>query len=291
MVDISVIIPAYNVEKYLKQALDSIANQTFKNFEAICVDDCSTDSTLSILNDYANIDNRFKVLQHAQNQGQSAARNHALDIAQGEYIVFIDPDDWVDLTLFETVYNTFRTQKTESVWFNNYIYQEKENSTNIQFNENHILNCDGYYNITPENLLDFTDYVWNKAFKKSFLQEHNLRFPEGLIFEDGEFYFKCFTTTKQIYYINKPLYYYRIREGSTVTKSQKGDLNINDVFDIYMNIYNYVIENNLFNDYKNTLLKLFGIHMKTVLIPSQRENVIRLADKVLKKINFPKAFK
>ena len=90
---ITVIIPVYNVEKYLQKALDSIINQTLKDIEIICVDDCSTDSSFEILQEYGQKDSRIKILQTDANSGPGIARNKALDIAQGEYILFVDPDD------------------------------------------------------------------------------------------------------------------------------------------------------------------------------------------------------
>ena len=291
MPKISVIIPVYNVEKYLEKALDSIINQTFTDFEAICIDDKSTDSSLEILKEFAQKDSRIKIIEHKENQGQSAARNHALDVATGEYIIFIDPDDWVELNMFEEIYKTFLKTNSDSIWFNNYRFDDNTKNQIILFDETHILNHDGYYDITPDNILYFSDYVWNKAFKKSFLQQKNIRFPEGLIFEDCEFYFKCFTQCKKIYYINKPFYYYRVREGSSVTKGRQGDLNVKDIFSIFMNVHNYIVKNGLFQEYKNVLLKLFGQNFKSVLIPNQHDKVIRYANEVLEQINFPEAFK
>ena len=105
MPKVSVIIPVYNVEKYLHQCLDSVANQTLKDIEIICVNDCSKDNSLDILNEYAKKDSRIKIINFEENKGPGVARNAALDIAQGEYIMFLDPDDWYELNACETAYN------------------------------------------------------------------------------------------------------------------------------------------------------------------------------------------
>ena len=91
----SIIIPVYNVEKFLRESLDSIVAQTFKDFEVICVNDGSTDNSLEILKEYANNDSRIKVISQ-ENQGQGVARNNAIDIAQGKYLLFVDPDDFIE---------------------------------------------------------------------------------------------------------------------------------------------------------------------------------------------------
>jgi glycosyltransferase involved in cell wall biosynthesis len=104
MKKISIIIPVYNVEKYLKRCLDSIVNQTLKDIEIICIDDGSTDNSLAILNDYAQRDSRVKVL-HQENAKQGAARNRGLEIATGEFVTFVDSDDWVELDYCELLYN------------------------------------------------------------------------------------------------------------------------------------------------------------------------------------------
>ena len=104
MIKISIIIPVYNTEKYLKKCLDSIINQTLKSLEIICIDDCSTDNSLNILKEYQLKDKRIKIIEQKENKGQGVARNLGLNIAEGEYIGFIDSDDWVDLNFFEKLY-------------------------------------------------------------------------------------------------------------------------------------------------------------------------------------------
>ena len=108
MCKISVIIPVYNVEKYLKKCLDSICNQTLQDIEIICVDDGSSDSSLEILRQYEAKDSRVKVLTQS-NQKQGAARNNGISIAKGEYLGFIDSDDWIDLDYYEQLYNSAKT--------------------------------------------------------------------------------------------------------------------------------------------------------------------------------------
>ena len=93
---VSIIMPIYNVEKYIKQSLDSVVNQTLKDIEIICVNDCTPDKSFEIVKEYAVRDSRFVLIENETNQGQGVARNRALDIATGEYIMFLDPDDWYE---------------------------------------------------------------------------------------------------------------------------------------------------------------------------------------------------
>ena len=105
---ISVIIPVYNVEKYLSQCLDSVINQTYKNLEIICVDDSSTDNSLEILKEYAQKDTRIKIIKNEKNLGLGLTRNEGVKVAKGEYIHFLDSDDWMNLNAYEKLFDTVK---------------------------------------------------------------------------------------------------------------------------------------------------------------------------------------
>lgn len=112
----SIIVPVYNVEKFLRESLDSIVAQTLKDFEVICVNDGSTDNSLEILKEYANNDSRIKVISQ-ENQGQGVARNNAIDIAQGKYLLFVDPDDFIESNTLEVLYNKFHETDVDIIQF------------------------------------------------------------------------------------------------------------------------------------------------------------------------------
>lgn len=104
MPKVSIIVPVYNVEKYLRKCIDSLVNQTLNDIEIICINDGSTDKSLKILKEYKNKDSRI-ILLNQENSGQSVARNRGIEIAKGEYLGFVDPDDWIDLDYYEKLYN------------------------------------------------------------------------------------------------------------------------------------------------------------------------------------------
>ena len=134
---ISLIVPVYNVEKYISKALDSVFNQTFNGIEIICVDDCSTDGSLEVLKDYkekakskSNITD-FKIIELKENKGQGHARNLALTEATGDYVMYLDPDDWYELNAFEKAYNQIVKNNNDFVSFDFYIYLDENNKRKV----------------------------------------------------------------------------------------------------------------------------------------------------------------
>ena len=291
MTTFSIVIPVYKVEKYIKKCLESIQKQTFKDFEVLCVDDCGGDNSASIIEEFASVDQRFRLIRHEQNYGVAQARNTAIDNAAGTYLVCVDPDDWIDEKALEKIYYAFEESNADSVWFNFCSYDEDKHTFEPNFDASHpMLNHRGFIKVTPENMLTCSDYVWDKAYKLSKINEMGLRFPKGVVFEDCEFYFKCFTQITNIYYTDEILYNYRVRSNSIVTSAKRGNVNIKDLFDVDKHIYDYLAANNKLDKYKNTYLFLLGRHIKSVLLPNQREKVVNYTDELLDYVGFPKNF-
>lgn len=126
MPKVSIIIPVYNVEKYLRQCLDSVVNQTLTDIEIICVNDCSPDNSLSILKEYAENDNRIKIIDLKENVGLGQARNIAMQQATGEYIMFVDSDDWLELVACKKAYDRINTNESDVCFFTYNLYDEKK---------------------------------------------------------------------------------------------------------------------------------------------------------------------
>lgn len=139
MYKVSIIIPIYNVEQYLAQCLDSVINQTYKNIEIICVNDCSLDNSFRILDEYSKNDKRIKIINRENNGGLSAARNTGLDNASGKYIYFLDSDDWIDLDYIEKMLNAAIKNDVEVV-LNTNIIEHKLNQIEQQFAEHNTQN-------------------------------------------------------------------------------------------------------------------------------------------------------
>lgn len=159
MPKVSVIIPVYNVEKYLRECLDSVINQTLSDIEIICINDGSTDNSLGILKEYAEKDSRIKIITQ-ENQGQGVARNNAIEAAQGEYLVFVDPDDFLDSEALEVINKSFSDSAVDIIQFD-YLVCSEDGANNRQrvFKKR----AKRYFNL---NLLNNKVFNWQEVGKK-----------------------------------------------------------------------------------------------------------------------------
>lgn len=206
---ISVIVPVYNVEKYLSKCIESLQNQTYKNLEIILVDDGATDDSGKICDEYAKKDNRIKVI-HKKNGGLSDARNVGINSANGNYIQFIDSDDYIDLDMIELLYNNVKKYNADISMCSHYILTEEE-CTAEGTNE---LSVYSRVEVLKEILLDekVRSYAWNKLFAKKLFDE--IRFPKGKVFEDILTIPKLFEKAEKVVLDDVSKYYYRQRKGS-----------------------------------------------------------------------------
>lgn len=206
---ISIIVPIYNVDQYLDKCINSIINQTYKNIEIILIDDGSTDNSLTICNNYSKQDSRIKVI-HKENGGLSDARNKGIEIAKGEYITFIDSDDYVDLDYVEILYNTITKYEADISISTHRILFPNKTVDKYTFEE---------YVSTKEEILDKLLYddgidtsAWGKLYKKFLFKD--IRFPKGRLFEDAATTYKLIDNANKIAVYSKPTYNYVIRENS-----------------------------------------------------------------------------
>lgn len=214
---VSIIIPVYNVKQYLAKALDSVINQTYKNLEIIVVDDGSNDGSEIICEEYAQQDNRIKLI-HRENGGLSAARNTGLDNMTGEYVAFLDSDDVFLPKAIEKSLNALLSNNVDCVDFQHIAYRTINNKNLV--NKKYSVVPEGIY--TKNEALKFiADYkvsvtVWNKLYKRKLWDI--CRFPNGHVHEDVYMIFKIIEKVKNIYFMNNILYLYRIRPGSITQK-------------------------------------------------------------------------
>ena len=241
---ISVIIPVYNVEQYLNRCVDSVINQTYKNLEIILVDDGSTDNSGKICDEYALKDNRIKVI-HKENGGLSSARNAGLDIAKGAYIGFIDSDDYIELDMYEFLYNMLIENKVEVSCCN--VFDFKNNkyvpSSNLQVEG--VITFDEVLNI-KQGL-----FVWNKLYSKNLIG--NYRF-DGLA-EDLKFNFEILKKAEKIVYSKQAKCYYFNNPNSILRKNNLGKyLSVVEFIKLYDKTIEYCKEKKLkqaINNIKN----------------------------------------
>ena len=206
---ISIIIPVYNVEKYVRKCLDSVVNQTYKDLEILVIDDGSTDGSGKICDEYKK-DNKVRVF-HTENRGLSAARNLGLDKAKGEWIGFVDSDDWIEPYMYEVLLKRAEKTGADIVAFK--FYQEYVNKTEESVGSTVPFTVEGD-DILKAILLErrFTEDVWNKFYRSTLFQ--SIRYPEGRIFEDYATTYKLLQKAKKLIYIPDCLTHYRNRINS-----------------------------------------------------------------------------
>ncbi len=250
---ISIIICAYNREEYLKRCLNSVKNQTLKNIEIICADDGSTDNTLDVFRKYANKDHRFKFFTQ-KNSGPGVARNKAIKMATGEYIMFLDSDDWIELNTCEELYKKVKLNDLDILLFLMKNYSEETG----EYYE------DSYYNLTPipddfENKVfsheDISNIIFSisisacqKIYKRSLVKK--VHFAEKLLFEDNPFFWGVMLQAKRMSLLKKH-FYLRSRHTSSITSEY--DNKYFDVIPISNKVISIFKELNLVNMYKYQL--------------------------------------
>lgn len=248
---ISVIVPVYNVEKYLERCIDSILKQTYSDLEILLIDDGSSDNSGKICDEYAKKDNRIKVI-HKKNGGISDVRNVGIENAKGDYIGFVDSDDYIADDMFETLYKLSNENNADISIVSFY---EMYNGKLIGVRDDKTLTKMDKQEALKELLIDtnIQSYMWNKLFKKELFD--NLRFPLGKNFEDIATVLLIFERANKVVLLQDPKYYYLRRDDSIVGhRTNKTYLDyLEVVYDKYLylkdkypkievyNAYNYVI--------------------------------------------------
>jgi len=225
---ISIIVPIYKVENYIRCCIDSILNQTYRNLEIILVDDGSPDNCPGICDEYKGIDKRIKVI-HKKNGGLSSARNAGLDIASGQYIGLIDSDDFIESDMYEALYAASEKYNADISVCGRYIVEGNRITSYSDTEEPKVYNR---YQALRQIVLDdfyngINNYAWDKLYKKSLFD--NIRYPEGKHFEDIFTTYKLFSISSKIVHIQSPKYYYLQREDSII-----GSTNTASRYDYYM---------------------------------------------------------
>lgn len=220
---VSILIPCYNVEKYIRQCMDSVVNQTLKDIEIIAINDGSKDNTLSILKDYAKNDKRIIIIDKA-NSGYGDSMNQGLKKATGEYIGIVESDDFVELNMFETLYNTAIKNNVEVVKSNYYEYTTKTNTNKKAFI---VPKQDLNQVILPrekQGIFWPAPCIWSAIYKRDFLTQNNIEFlpTPGASYQDTAFNFKVWLMAERVFFISEAFLHYRQdNENSSVNNPRK----------------------------------------------------------------------
>ena len=221
---ISIIIPVYNVEQYLYKCLQSVVNQTYKNLEIICVNDGSTDNSINILEEFAQKDTRVRIITQ-KNGGLSNARNTGIDNAAGDYIMFLDSDDWCDIYTVEKLYKNILENNTDfsicaSVLFDDETKKYKTDSYFAMSYLSGFTNKRLNFNNINKRFFNLPVMAWGKLIRTNIIKDNNLRFIEDVAFEDNPFFMDLFFASKNFSILMDELIYYRINRNGSDTQSQ-----------------------------------------------------------------------
>ena len=266
MPKVSVIVPVYNVEKYITRCLTSLVNQTIDDLEIILVNDGSKDNSEQIIRqfkkDYKNI-----IYVKKENGGLSSARNFGLIYATGEYVAFLDSDDYVDSSLYQKMY-------------------EKAKATNSDYVE-----CDFIWKYPDHEKIDvgfrYKDkkemfekarvVAWNKLIKREIIINNKLAFPVGLYYEDIEFFYKLLPYINRFAFVEEPLIYYVQRDNSIVNKQ---DARTKQIFKVLDNVINYYKKIGLYNEYETQIEYTYA----RILLCSSLKRMLQIPDKVTRSL-------
>lgn len=225
MATVSVIIPVYNAERYLKQCLDSVLAQTLGDIEVICVDDGSTDGSVAILKSYAARDSRLRLIRQ-KNRGAGAARNQGLREATGEYLSFLDSDDFFEPTMLEKAVARAREHQTDIVVFNSdQFHMDKQAFVPVPWvivkNDVPPYMPFTYRQLTGNVFLSFVGWAWDKLYRRDFVLEHNLWFQEQRTTNDMLFVFSALVVAKRIAVLDKVLAHQRRGSGDSLSVTRE----------------------------------------------------------------------
>ena len=264
MPKVSVIVPVYNVEKYIEKCLNSLLNQTLEDIEIIIVNDGSTDNSKKIIEKYLN--NKNIVYIEKENGGLSSARNYGIPYAKGEYIGFIDSDDYVENTMFEKMYSKAVQEKSDMVECD-FLW---EYPNKVRFDTGKI------YENQKRAIVDGRVVAWNKIIKREVLESTKIKFPEGLRYEDVEFFYKLIPYLNKISFVKEPLVHYVQRNDSIANTQNERTA---EIFTVLDNVISFYKEKGFYEQYKSELEFVYA----RFLLCSSLKRITKIQDKKIRK--------
>ena len=266
MPKVSVIVPVYNMEKYLSRCLTSLINQTIDDLEIIVVNDGSTDKSDEIIKEYKKANNNIRYVTK-ENGGLSSARNFGLLYATGEYIAFLDSDDYVDRNMYKKMYEKAKEHNSDYV----------ECDFLWQYDDHQKIDTGIRYINKKEMFVTARVVAWNKLIKREIILENKLQFPVGLYYEDVEFFYKLLPHINSFDFVEEPLVYYVQRETSIVNKQ---DSRTKQIFKILDNVIDYYKANGIYDEYQ----KEIEYTCARILLCSSLKRMIQIPDKTTREL-------
>lgn len=257
---VSIIIPVFNSENLLTDCLMSVKNQSLTDIEIICIDDGSTDNSLNILKDFSNEDNRFKIF-HQENSGAGFSRNVALEKVTGEFVLFLDSDDWIETDTCEKLYNQAINLSSDLILFDAVRHLPDNQSMDLIHFLGEDSNKDFFslsfdYKFVKDKVLNaYFGVIWSKFYKRSFILENDIKFPNHKLYNDVEFHIKSMLLAKKISYFPKIFYHYnRIGQDSLQTLYVSSEEAI-VFYDVMCGVKEFLLENDFFDEFKSELIE------------------------------------
>lgn len=279
-IKVSIIVPIYNVEKYLSKCIESICNQTLEEIEIILVNDGSTDKSLEIIEEYKKNDSRIRVINQ-KNKGVSIARNNGLKIAKGEYIAFVDPDDWIDKNMYEVLY--LESKSEYDVVLCDHTIKDKNRSIlkKYEINNNTVLYRKEIINeIVPqfiEGVISTT--CWDKIYKRAFLEKNKLEFKDIRRIEDLYFFMDILNSINTLVYVPKSFYNYRIVDNSLSRRYYENYIDI--ILELHINKLLFINKINYDNEkFYKLEIKSFIIDIFNVISKVTKEEGVKSRNKI-----------
>lgn len=265
MPKVSVIVPIYNVEKYLEKCINSLLSQTLEDIQIILVNDGSKDNSGNIAKEYEKNNKNRIIYVEKENGGLSDARNYGLKYATGEFIAFLDSDDYIEKNAYEEMYNKAIEENADYVecdfiWeFPNKIRVDKQ-----------------YPYKNKKEMLSFVRVVaWNKLIKRQLITDNNLEFPKGLRYEDVEFTYKLIPFVNKFAYVDKPFIHYVQREGSIANVQNERTA---EIFTVLDNVIEFYKKNNIYEEYRDELEYNYARY----LLCSSLKRMCKIKDKTIR---------
>lgn len=266
MIKVSIIVPSYNVEKYIEKCLTTLINQTLKEIEIIVVNDGSTDNTKKEIEKFIQKHPEKIIYLEKENGGLSDARNFGIPYAKGEYIGFVDSDDYIEDNMYEEMYKKAKEENSDMVecdfiW--EYPDKQKIDTGKIYYNK-------------KEAMITARVVAWNKIIKREVIEKQQIQFPKGLRYEDVEFFYKILPSLGKISFVKKPFVHYIQRENSIANTQNE---RVKEIFDIWDNVIEFYKKNGIYDEYKEELEYTYTRY----LLCSSLLRIVKVEDKEKRK--------